>query len=73
MVETLDTVDSVIKAVGGHSAAASLAGVGSSAVSNWRERGRIPKDHFFTFAAALGSRSKYLSRDVFGFKSEVRA
>ena len=63
----LKTVDDVIDAVGGTSAAASLAGVKLSAVSNWRARGRIASEKFMIFAEALRARGKKASPVVFGF------
>ena len=52
----LTAVNDVIDAVGGTAAAAELAGVGSSAVSMWRSRGRIPSEKYMIFVAALCER-----------------
>lgn len=72
----LDTVDSVIEAVGGPAAAASLAGVGAPAVSNWRARGKIAKSKLLLFRDALAVRGLEASPTVFGLKvreEEARA
>lgn len=64
----LDTVDEVIEAVGGDAAACSLAGVGPSAISNWRSRGKIAQDNFLLFRDALAAVGKEAAPSVFGFK-----
>lgn len=70
----LNSVDAIVDAVGGPSKAAELAGVGVSAVSNWKADGGIPSRHFFAFAEVLAGRGLSLDRAVFGFKAaEARA
>lgn len=71
----LETVDSVIEAVGGPSAAASLAGVGLPAVSNWKARGKIARDKSELFRLALAAKGLEAAPAVFGFKiaEEARA
>lgn len=69
----LNSVEAIIDALGGTAAAAALAGVGMSAVSNWKDRGRIPAENFLTFSAALAKESKQADPVVFGFKVEARA
>lgn len=72
----LDTVDSVIQAVGGASKAAALAGVRLPAVSNWKARGKIASDKADLFRNAVGALGLEINPRVFGFKSlseEVRA
>ena len=64
----LETVDSVIDAVGGPSAAASLAGVGLPAVSNWKARGKIARDKSELFRSALAAKGLEAAPVVFGFK-----
>lgn len=64
----LNSVDEVIEAVGGDAVAASLAGVGASAVSNWRSRGKISQENFLLFRGALAALGKEASPSVFGFK-----
>ena len=68
----LGTVDSVIEAVGGPSAAASLAGVGLPAVSNWKSRGKIAQGKFVLFRDALAAKGLEAAPSVFGF-DEARA
>lgn len=69
----LATVDDIIDAVGGTRAAASLAGVTLPAVSNWRERRRIPSEKFMIFAEALREVGKEAPPELFGFKSAAEA
>lgn len=64
----LETVDDVIEALGGTAAAASLLGVSSPAVSNWKERGKIAADKFLLVREALEARGAEASPSVFGFK-----
>ncbi len=64
----LDSVDDTIEALGGTGAAAVLAGVGSSAVSNWRAKGEIPAENFLLFKVALAAQGKDVTPRVFGFK-----
>ena len=71
----LKSVDKVIEEVGGDAAACLLAGVGPSAVSNWRARGKISQDKFILFRDALAALGKEeAAPSVFGFKetAEVR-
>jgi len=69
----LRTVDSVIDAVGGPSAAAALAGVSLPAVSNWKSRGKISAGKFVLFRDALAAIGEQAEPSVFGFKVEARA
>lgn len=70
----LKSADEVIDELGGTAEAASLAGVSSPAVSNWRARGRIPQENFLIFREALAGKGKEADPSVFGFKlSEARA
>lgn len=74
MSNTLSTIEAVIDAVGGTSAAASIAGVAPGAVSNWKARGRIPAEFFFVFASRLEREGQSVDRDLFGFvNAEARA
>lgn len=63
----LTSIDAVLEAVGGPTAAAALAGVSLPAVSNWKSRGRIPAEKFFLFERELGSRNMQADRALFGF------
>lgn len=65
----LVTVGEIIDTLGGTTAVAGLAGVGLSAVSNWRSRGRIPSEKFMIFADALAKLGKTASPDIFGFET----
>ena len=70
----LTSVDDVIEELGGTASVASLASVGASAVSNWRERRRIPQSCFFLVRDALAAKGKEADPSIFGFKvSEARA
>jgi hypothetical protein len=67
----LGSVDEIVDAVGGCSKAASLCGVGLSAVSNWKAVGFIPPRHFFAFAEEIGRRDGCPpNRAIFGFKAK---
>ncbi len=71
---TLGTIDEVVKAVGGRSAAAELAGATSpNAVSNWKARGRIPTELFFVFAEKLKIEGKEADPTLFGFPASEAA
>lgn len=63
----LGTIDSVVEALGGSAKVAELCGVGISAVSNWRKRGRISKGSFLLVRDALAARNLEVSPEVFGF------
>lgn len=70
----LRSVDEVVKALGGTAATASVAGVGPSAVSNWRVRGKIPQENFLLVRDALAKDGKEADLSIFGFKTlEARA
>ncbi len=65
----LESVDDVVKAIGGSPAAAKLAAVGTSAVSNWKARKRIPAELFFIFSAALKRKGLRVDPAVFGART----
>lgn len=69
----LNTVDEVLEALGGDIPAAALAGVGASALSNWRSRGKIPPEYFALFSDALAASGVAVSREAFGFKPALVA
>jgi hypothetical protein len=50
------TASDFIDALGGNAAVAQIAGVGRSAVSNWRKFGRLPPRLYLRFAAAARDR-----------------
>jgi DNA-binding transcriptional regulator YdaS (Cro superfamily) len=62
----LESVEDVIKAVGGNAAAAGLAGVRGSAVSNWKARKRIPAEFLLTFSEVLAREGLRVDPAVFG-------
>jgi hypothetical protein len=73
------TVEAVLEAVGGDAEAARIGGVGASAVSNWKARGRIAADRYVVFSDALAAVGKKADPAVFGMAApparpeEVRA
>lgn len=68
----LRSVEKFVDALGGSAAVAEIAGVGASAVSNWKANGEIPAEYFFLFARAANARGlTFEPLDVFGFKREV--
>jgi hypothetical protein len=70
----LNTVDEVIEAVGGEEVAADLAGVGITAVLNWKGRDKkIPPKHFFLFSTALARRRLKVAPSVFGWNDRMPA
>jgi len=65
----IKTVDAVIDALGGPTKTAAVAGVGASAVINWRTRGEITPEHFLLICDAVQAAGKGpVDRSVFGFK-----
>jgi hypothetical protein len=64
----LNTVDSIIDALGGTAEAARLAHVGASAVSNWKARGRIPSEQYSVFGAALERAGLEFDASLFGMR-----
>lgn len=69
----LSTIDELIDALGGPSKVALIGGVGLTAVSNWRSRGKIPAEKFMLFSAALSAMGKTAAPALFGFEpAEVR-
>jgi len=69
----LNSVDAVVKALGGNAAVAALAGVTAPAVSNWVKRGRISQGSFMIVSDALAALGEEASPSVFGFKEAVAA
>lgn len=69
----LDSVDDVVEALGGSAKVAELCGVGPSAVSNWRKRGRISPGSFMIIRDALASKEMEAASSVFGFKASDEA
>lgn len=70
----LNSVAEIIDAVGGDAAACELTGVKSaSAPWNWKDRRRIPAEHFLVFADALRAVGKEADPAVFGLTLPERA
>ena len=65
----LNSVEQVIDAIGGNSAAAKLAGVTEPAVSNWKFRKRIPSKLFPAFSKILTRERLRADPSVFGVRS----
>jgi hypothetical protein len=59
------TADDLIDALGGNLAVAEIAGVGSSAVSNWRRAGRLPPRLYLRLAAAGRERGVEVPEGLF--------
>lgn len=71
LILMLRSVEELVDALGGTGATADIAGVGASAVSNWRAFGKIPAEYFWIFREAAEDRGIRFDRRVFGFKREV--
>lgn len=68
----LNSVEAVIKALGGPTKTAVVAAVGASAVINWRTREEIPSEYFVLICDALEALGKGpVDRAVFAFKEPV--
>lgn len=67
----LGTVGAVIDELGGTAAVAALTGLGSSTVSNWRSRGRIPAELFLVVSGALKTKDKQADPSLFGMAREA--
>jgi hypothetical protein len=65
MREIICDIDLAIDALGGNRAVAALAGVGVSAVSNWRARGAFPPRLFLRLSAASGKSGVVISEKLF--------
>lgn len=63
----LETVDQIIEALGGTNKVAAALGVGPSAISNWKARGRIPSEQYFVIKSALHAGGKEPAPAIFGF------
>lgn len=59
------TVDQLIEAFGGNLAMSQIAGVGHSAVSNWRRFGRLPPRLYLRLDAAGKERGIYVDPELF--------
>lgn len=70
MVEKVSDFETVIELLGGDAAVATMCGVGVTAVSNWRVRGKlIPSDLYYLFNDALILRHGVVASDrLFSFR-----
>lgn len=66
----IGNVDAAIEAVGGNKAAAKIAGVGTSAVCNWRKINRLPPHLYLAFKNALNGHE--ISETLFASVSMAR-
>lgn len=64
----LRTVEAIIDALGGTTAAADMAGVGKAAVSNWKQAQRIPPEYYVALQAALEQQGERADPKAFGMK-----
>ena len=69
----ISTVDGMIEALGGNTAVAALTGRGSSAVSNWRKRGRVPAELSRVVERALAERGEQVAPSLFGMAETAEA
>lgn len=68
----LNSVEAVIEALGGPTKTAAVAGVGASAVINWRTRGEISPENFLLITEAVRAAGKgEIDAMVFGFKARA--
>jgi hypothetical protein len=74
MAQPLSTVDEVIEALGGLTAAAKLVGRSPQAAWNWRDRKIFPPDCFVLMSAELTRLGKSASPELWGQRTadEVR-
>ena len=66
------TADELIDAFGGNMVLAEIAGVRSSAVSNWRRFGRLPPRLYLRITAAGRERGIEVPPDLFGETPDPR-
>lgn len=67
----LNSVEAVIDNLGGTTAAAGIAGVGPSAVSNWKTRGKFPSEMFLLFSEAVARNGSTVDPALFSFREPV--
>jgi hypothetical protein len=61
----IKTVDELVDVLGGNAATAAVAGVGISAVSNWRKLGYVPPYLYLCMQKATQERGAELGGDLF--------
>ncbi len=64
----LTTIDGVVRALGGRERTADLAGVGPTAVSNWKRAGRIARSNYPWMIAALHEAGMTAPASLWGMK-----
>ena len=64
-----NSAEELIDQLGGAGTVASLAGVSTSAVCNWRSRKRIPLQYFLRLRSAAESKGISVDESMFGFKA----
>lgn len=72
MLATDMTASDIIDALGGNTAVAQMAGVGKSAVSNWRKFDRFPPRLYLRFAAAAQARGIEIPERLFEERRTLR-
>ncbi len=68
----LTSVESVLDTIGTDTAQR-LAGVGASALSNWKARGKLPAELFLVFSAELEKNFTTVDPALFGLKQPTGA
>ena len=66
----LKTVDEVIRALGGTSAAAKALEVGAPAISNWKARNLIPSRAYLVISSLLKRQGDAADQALFAFKAK---
>lgn len=61
----IETLDDLVALFGGNAGTGDIAGVGVSAVSNWRKVGRIPPHLYVLFKRACEERGQTISDVIF--------
>lgn len=69
-LETLDTVDQVMAALGGNQAVASLTASKPSTLSMWRKAKSFPSNTHYVMTKALGRIGKTAPATLWGMKTE---
>lgn len=72
-METLSTVKTVIKALGGNETVAKLFGRTGPAASNWSIDGKFPPYTYFVLQAELAKIDKSAPRSLWNFANENEA
>lgn len=67
------SVEQLVDALGGTSAAAELMAVDKRVVSNWKARGRVPAEYFLSLIGALANLGEEADPAIFGMKASVEA